>query len=77
MKDDEIEKQIKQIGKKQFYKKYQTQITLGKTKLQKDLGMLKGNVDSNNEKYNKELELRNTYDGLVNLTYEQIKQQYV
>jgi hypothetical protein len=39
--------------------------------------MLKGNVDSNNEKYNKELELRNTYDGLVNLTYEQIKQQYV
>ena len=77
MKDDEIEKQIKQIGKKQFYKKYQIQITLGKTKLQKDLGMLKGNVDSNNEKYNKELELRNTYDGLANLTYEEIKKQYV
>ena len=77
MKDEDIEKEIKQIGKKQFYKKYQKEIKLGKTRLQKDLGMLKGIVDSTNEKYNKELEIRNTYDGLANLSYEEIKKQYV
>lgn len=76
MKDEEIEKEIKQIGQKQFEKKYKTNLKLGKSKLQKDLGMLKGTVDSNNERFNKDLELRDTYDGLSNLTYEQVKQQY-
>lgn len=53
----------------------------GKLNLQKDLGMVKGQVDTNTEKYKNPIQLSgkgvDTYEGLDNLTWEQIKEQYL